>query len=130
MPASVDTWIVSAEVWNRMKKIIERLKQFNLDRDWGQFHTPSNLSKSIAIEAAELLECFQWDDQADLEKVEDELADVFMYALMMAYTLDIDIEAIISKKLDRNEARYPITKAKGNSRKYTELSDEDHSGEL
>lgn len=113
-----------------MQKAIDRLKEFNIKRDWDQFHSPSNISKSIAIEAAELLECFQWDESYDVENVKDELADVFMYAMIMAYKLDIDIEEIINAKIDRNEIRYPVAKSKGSSKKYTEFSDEDHTEEI
>ncbi len=107
-----------------MKKIIEEIAQFNLERDWDQFHSPENLVKSIAIEAGELLECFQWNDEYSLEKVTDELADIFMYAIMLAEKLDLNIEEIIKHKLAINRQRYKVALAKGNSKKYSELEDD------
>ena len=92
------------------------------DRDWKQFHTPSNLAKSISIEANELLECFQWDDKNfDLQHVKEELADVMVYCQDMLDALGLDEDEIINMKMDMNEKKYPVEKAKGNSSKYTEL---------
>lgn len=113
-----------------MKKTIERLKQFNQDRDWNQFHTPENIAKSISIEAAELLECFQWDSHYDIKQVKDELADIFLYSLIMAYQLNLDVEEIVNAKISRNEKRYPVSKAKGSSKKYTEFNYEDNTEDL
>lgn len=105
-----------------MKKTIERIKKFRDDREWKQFHTPGNLAKAISIEASELLESFLWDDEKfNKEHVEEELADVIVYCLHMADALEVDIEEIINKKMDKNEAKYPVEKARGNSKKYTEL---------
>lgn len=104
-----------------MEKLIEKVLKFNKERDWGQFHTPENLAKSLVIEAAELLENFQWDNEFDLENVKDELADVFLYTIMLAERLDIDLLEIANDKIDRNEKRYELKKSKGNSKKYTEL---------
>lgn len=105
-----------------MKKTIERIKKFRDDRDWKQFHTPGNLAKAISIEASELLENFLWDDKKfDKEHVEEELADVIVYCMHMADALGVDMEEIINKKMDKNEAKYPVEKARGNSKKYTEL---------
>ena len=91
------------------------------ERDWGQFHSPENLAKSVAIEAGELLECFQWDADADLDEVADELADVLTYALLLADRLDLDPEQIIRAKLERTGEKYPVEKAKGRSTKYDRL---------
>lgn len=100
----------------------QRIDKFNKDRDWDQFHTPSNIAKSISIEANELLECFQWsDDNYDLESVKEELADVMNYCIQMSQVLNVDIIEIINKKIDKNEKKYPIEKAKGVSTKYTKL---------
>ena len=100
----------------------ERIDKFNKDRDWDKFHTPSNLAKSISIEANELLECFQWDnDNFNLQDVKEELADVMIYCIHMANALDVNIEDIINMKMDKNEMKYPVEKAKGKSNKYTEL---------
>lgn len=104
-----------------MEKLIEKVLKFNKERDWGQFHTPENLAKSLVIEAAELLENFQWDNEFDLENVKDELADVFLHTIMLAERLDIDLLEIANDKIDRNEKRYELKKSKGNSKKYTEL---------
>lgn len=103
-------------------KTIERIKQFTEDRDWDQYHTPVNLAKSIAIEASELLECFQWSDtEYDKGHVCEELADVMNYCIQMADKLDVDLDQIINDKIDMNEKKYPVEKAKGKADKYTEL---------
>ncbi len=99
---------------------------FRDDRDWTQFHNPKDVAISISLEAAELLEVFQWSG-TDLEAVQkrnqakEELADVFIYSIYMAEALGVDIPDAISEKIDKNAAKYPVDKAKGNSRKYTEL---------
>jgi NTP pyrophosphatase (non-canonical NTP hydrolase) len=101
---------------------MERIRTFTKERDWDQFHSPENLAKSIAIEAGELLECFQWSGSGyDLQAVKEELADVMNYCLQMADKLKLDPDAIINEKIDQNEKKYPVDKAKGTSRKYTEL---------
>lgn len=104
-----------------MEKAIERIRKFNKDRDWEQFHTPENLAKSIAIEAGELLECFQWSNEFDRQAVQEELADVMSYCIDMADALGVDMEEILLEKIAKNEAKYPVEKSKGNSKKYTEL---------
>ena len=104
-----------------MKNTIERIHKFTQDRDWDQFHHPENLAKSISIEAAELLECFQWSSDYDHERVVDELADILNYCILMADKLDVDIEEIILNKIEKNEIKYPVDKAKGKSDKYTKL---------
>ena len=101
---------------------IERIRRFTKDRDWDQFHSPANLAKSISIEANELLECFQWSDtDYDLQHVKEELADVLVYCRDMLDKLGLDEDEIVNMKMDQNEAKYPVEKAKGNSDKYTEL---------
>ena len=105
-----------------MKETLERIKKFRDDRDWKQFHTPSNLAKAISIESGELLEEFLWDnDNFNLQNVKEELADVMIYCIHMANALDVNIEDIINMKMDKNEMKYPVEKAKGKSNKYTEL---------
>ena len=100
----------------------QRIRKFREDRDWDQFHAPVHLAKSIVIEAAELLECFQWDDEKyDEEHVKEELADVMVYCLNLADKLGVDPDEIVNKKMDQNEAKYPVEKAKGSSAKYTEF---------
>ena len=104
------------------KETIERIRKFTTDREWDQFHSPANLAKSIAIEASELLECFQWsDDDYDLNHVKEELADVIVYCQDLLDKLNLDVDEIVNKKMDQNEAKYPVDKAKGKSNKYTEL---------
>jgi NTP pyrophosphatase (non-canonical NTP hydrolase) len=105
-----------------MKDTINRIRKFRTDREWDQFHTPANLSKAISIEAAELLENFLWDEENyNREHVLEELADVMVYCIQMADSLDVKLEDIINSKMDKNEKKYPVEKAKGNSKKYTEL---------
>ena len=104
------------------KETIDRIKKFTSDRDWDQFHSPANLAKSISIEANELLECFQWsDNDYNLQHVKEELADVIVYCVDMLDKLDLDADEIVNAKMDLNEQKYPVGKAKGNNRKYTEL---------
>lgn len=101
------------------QETIERIRKFTADRDWDKFHTPANLAKSISIEANELLECFQWSDtDYSLEEVKDELADVIVYCIDMLDKLCLDADEIINRKMNKNEAKYPVDKAKGNSTKY------------
>ena len=104
-----------------MKQVINQIKQFNEERDWDQFHSPENLAKSISIEAGELLECFQWNNNYDKEEVCEELADVFTYCIQMAMKLGVDPEEIILKKLEKTKKKYPVDKAKGVSTKYNKL---------
>ncbi len=105
-----------------MEELIKKLKEFNEERDWDQFHSPENLAKSIAIESGELLECFQWNDEKyNKEEVCEELADVFTYCIQMAIKLDVSPEEIILKKLEKTKRKYPIEKAKGVSTKYNKL---------
>lgn len=105
-----------------MDKIINELKKFNEERDWDQFHSPENLAKSIVIESAELLECFQWNnDNYNKQDVCEELADVFTYCIQMAMKLDVDPEEIILNKLEKTKRKYPVDKAKGVSTKYNKL---------
>ena len=100
----------------------ERIRQFIENRDWSKFHSPANLAKSIAIEASELLECFQWDeDNYDLEHVKEELADVIIYCQDLLDKLELDVDEIVNKKMDKNEIKYPVEKAKGSSAKYNRL---------
>lgn len=101
---------------------IRRILKFSEDRDWDQFHTPSNLAKSISIEANELLECFQWsDDGYDINEVKEELADVLVYCVDMLDKLNLDADEIINEKMDKNEAKYPVEKSRGKATKYNKL---------
>ena len=104
------------------EKTIERIRKFAEDRDWDQFHSPANLAKSIVIEAAELLECFQWNEtEYDLQHIKEELADVLVYSQNLLDKLELDADEIVNMKMEQNEAKYPVDKAKGNAVKYTEL---------
>ena len=104
------------------EKTIERIRKFTEDRDWDQFHSPANLAKSIVIEAAELLECFQWNEtEYDLQHIKEELADVLVYSQNLLDKLELDADEIVNMKMEQNDAKYPVDKAKGNAVKYTEL---------
>lgn len=123
------------------EQTINRIRKFTANRDWEQFHTPANLAKSISIEANELLECFQWSDKDyDLQHVKIinskcvkqkaervfvaftyPLADVMVYCRNLLDKLDLDEDEIINMKMTMNEAKYPVEKAKGSNKKYTEL---------
>jgi dCTP diphosphatase len=103
------------------KSVLDELRSFVSERDWAQFHTPDNLAKSVAIEAAELLECFQWGGDVSEERVRDELADVLTYCLLLADKYGFDPDAIILEKLDLTKAKYPVEKSRGRSVKYDEL---------
>ena len=100
---------------------IDRIRRFTEDRDWDQFHSPANLAKSIVIEAAELLEFFQWGDDFDLQHVKEELADVMVYCQDLLDRLGLDADEIINMKMDQNEAKYPVEKARGSAAKYDQL---------
>ena len=104
-----------------MEKVQKAIADFNHERDWDQFHSPENLAKSIVIEAGELLECFQWNNNFDKDEVCEELADVFSYCFQMADKLGVNPEEIILTKLEKTRKKYPVEKAKGVSTKYTKL---------
>ena len=105
---------------------IQRVIRFRDDRDWRQFHTPKDLAISMSLEAAELLELFQWSG-TDLEcagkrdKLREELADILSYCILMADVCGLDLDEIMNEKVTKNEAKYPVEKARGNAAKYTEL---------
>lgn len=104
------------------QETIDRIRKFTEDRDWDQFHSPANLAKSIVIEAAELLECFQWsDEEYNLQHVKEELADVMIYSQNLLDKLGLDMDEIINMKMAQNEEKYPVEKAKGNAGKYDTL---------
>ena len=106
---------------------IRRVIQFRDDREWRQFHTPKDLAISLSLEAAELLEIFQWSG-ADLEgrdklgRIREELADVLSYCVLMADVCGLDLDEILNAKVDQNAAKYPVEKARGSAAKYTELT--------
>jgi NTP pyrophosphatase (non-canonical NTP hydrolase) len=101
---------------------IDRIRKFSEDRDWDQFHSPENLAKSIVIEAAELLECFQWDNENyDLQNVKEELADIIVYCQDLLDKLGLDVDEIVNMKMTQNEEKYPVEKARGKADKYDQL---------
>lgn len=104
-----------------MEELMKEIKQFNEERDWDKFHSPENLAKSISIEAGELLECFQWNNNYNKDEVCEELADVFTYCIQMAMKLDVKPEEIILNKLEKTKKKYPVEKARGVSTKYNKL---------
>ena len=101
--------------------VIDELRAFVAARDWDQFHTPENLAKSISIEAAELLELFQWDSEVEKGRLEDELADVLTYCYLLADKRGLDPEQLILQKLKVTGEKYPVDKARGKSTKYGQL---------
>ena len=106
-----------------MNEIISALKQFRDERDWEQFHNPKDLSLALSIEASELLEAFLWksSEDANIEKVTEELADVFAYAFLLADKYNLDVKKIFLEKINKNKEKYPVEKAKGTSKKYSDL---------
>jgi dCTP diphosphatase len=105
-----------------LEALQKEVADFTKARDWDQFHTPANLAKSISIEANELLECFQWDEEHYDEKaVEEELADVMNYVLQMSSVLHLDLKKIVEEKMALNAKKYPVEKCKGKSTKYDKL---------
>ena len=110
----------------RMKELIDLINQFRDERDWRKFHNEKDLAISISLEASELLELFQWKQSEEvveksLKEIKEELADVFMYSLMLADNLNLDVEEIIKEKIDINAKKYPVELSKGNNKKYTDL---------
>ena len=102
--------------------LLRQLLDFRNKRDWAQFHTPGNLAKSISIEAAELLECFQWrEDKWALEAVKEEMADIYIYLLYLSHALKLDLNEIVLRKMEINNVRYPVAKSKGKADKHTTL---------
>jgi dCTP diphosphatase len=107
----------------------KRFSEFAKEREWEQFHSPKNISMAMSVECSELMEIFQWmtadesrkPDQKTQEKIKEEVADVLLYTLRMADLLDINIEKAITEKMEQNAQKYPVEKARGNSKKYTEF---------
>lgn len=112
-----------------IKSLQQKIALFVDERDWKQFHNPKDLAISLNLEASEVLELFQWKNTAEMaelikkdkHKIEDELADVLYWVLLMADNLNIDVVSASEKKLEKNRKKYPVNKAKGNHKKYTEL---------
>ena len=108
---------------NNWKFLQKKLIEFRNDRDWEQFHNPKDLALAISIEAAELNELFLWKnaEDADIEKVKEELADVFAYALLLAEKYNLDVDEIVLNKIKKNAEKYPADKSRGTAKKYNEL---------
>lgn len=106
-----------------MKELMKAIRQFTEERDWDQFHNGKDLALALSIEAAELNEAFLWKDASEvkLEKVREELADIFNYAFLIADKYGLDVNEIVREKLAKNAEKYPVEKSKGKSNKYTEL---------
>ena len=112
-----------------IKKLTKRIIDFRDARNWKQFHNPKDVALSLSLESAEVLEHFQWKNGSELEEyiethkehIGEELADVLYWVLLMSHDLDVDIAKALSKKMDKNEEKYAVEKAKGNHKKYTEL---------
>lgn len=103
------------------ERVREALAEFVRERDWAQFHTPANLAKSISIEAGELLECFQWNDDGDPTQVREELADVVTYCVLLAARMGVDLDDIVLEKLALTDRKYPAERSRGRSTKYDAL---------
>lgn len=106
---------------------IQRVLRFRDEREWRQFHTPKDLALSLSLEAAELLEVFQWSGEdlvcADKQdRLREELADVLSYCILLADVCGLDLDTILNEKVTKNEEKYPVEKARGNAAKYTELT--------
>lgn len=108
---------------NDIKDVTEVLLKFRDERNWAQFHNPKDLALALNIEAAELLESFLWksSEQADVESVKDELADVFAFAFLLAEKYNFNVKEIVLEKIEKNALKYPVSKSTGNAKKYTEL---------
>lgn len=111
---------------DRYKQLVEGIKTFCDDRDWSQFHDPKNLAISLQLEASEVLELFQWTKDNQMkegreEDMADELADVMYWLIMLSNHYNIDLTTALEKKMEKNEAKYPVDKAKGKTAKYNEL---------
>lgn len=106
-----------------IEQIILELRQFNEERDWNQFHNGKDLAVGLSIEASELLEAFLWKrpEDANPDKIREELADVLNYAFQMADKYNLDIKKIMLEKIRKNAEKYPVEKAKGSAKKYNEL---------
>ena len=106
-----------------IEEIIKRLKEFRDERDWAQFHNPKDLALAISVEAAELLELFLWKapEQANVEKIKEELADILAFAFLLAEKYGLDIKEIMINKIKANAEKYPVEKSKGTAKKYDEL---------
>lgn len=110
---------------NEFKTSMQKINSFRDEREWRQFHNEKDLAISVSLEASELLELFQWKTSEEvidsqIERIEEELADILIYSYMLADNLNLNIDKIIEKKLEKNNEKYPVNKSKGHKKKYTE----------
>lgn len=117
-----DLSILGAEMSN-IDKLTQQLVSFRDERDWEQFHNPKDLAIALSIEASELLEAFLWKmpEEANQEKIKEELADVLAYALLLAHSCNLDVTKIVEEKIEKNNLKYPVEKSKGSAKKYNEI---------
>lgn len=116
-------------IQDKINILQRRIIDFRNKRDWKQFHNPKDITLSLVLEATEVMEHFQWKNDKEIqehvishkEEIGDELADVLYWVLLMSHDLEIDIADALEKKIDKNEQRYPVEKAKGTAKKYSEL---------
>jgi len=106
-----------------IQRIESEISRFCAEREWDQFHSNKDLAAAIAIEAAELQDAFLWNRTAAIEKIKEELADVFIYAFRMAERNGLDVAEIVREKLNVNAVKYPVEKCRGLARKYTKLNE-------
>lgn len=114
---------------NELDELYNKLSEFNKDRDWEQFHSPKNIAMALSVEAGEIVEIFQWMSQEEsydlgqekMQKLREEMGDVFLYLQLLASKYDIDLVKAAAEKLDKNSKKYPVDKARGSSKKYNEL---------
>ena len=108
---------------SQLKELEQLLVHFRDERDWKQFHNPKDLATALSIEAGELLEAFLWKsaEEAKIEKVKEELADVLAYAILLGHHYNLDLEQVVREKVQKNREKYPVEKAKGSATKYNEL---------
>jgi len=108
-----------------VNELINLIENFRNARDWKKFHNPKDLAISLSLEASELLELFQWKSSEealeDIERIKEELADIFYYTLLLSHDLNIDLKEALIQKMEKNEKKYPVDKAYGSKKKYTEL---------
>lgn len=108
---------------SNINELTQKLITFRDERDWEQFHNPKDLAIALSIEASELLEAFLWKmpQEANQEKIKEELADVLAYALLLAHSCNLDVSKIVEEKIEKNNLKYPVDKSKGSAKKYNEI---------
>ena len=121
-PTNKNSWLLCYnEYGGFMKELEKKIVKFAEDRDWLQFNTPENLAKSISIEAGELLECFQWNNDYDKDELKYEIADVMNYCILLCHQIGVDPKQIVLDKIEISAKKYPVEISKGRSTKYNKL---------